>query len=629
MLGTLFCAVHFGGAISVENPGIRLELFLKDLSRQAGQEFRCPTSLNNEVLAASFHDQSIDIVKAQLANVIHGTWEKKEGDWWLTQSSEQKKEEAKWNRDQRMALYRWLIDSLQKEVPKSEWTVAEFEKVWNVAKAPDTLPIANIKAGRFRAMMLQPESRFEARVASLLKPEYFYTDGLHHDNGRYSPRGLPGHLSLPIDIADSLTAFQNESQIYSTVTGQPNRSVRTPAHVEITNRDLGLPRFTMYIYDQRWGYISSCWLAIDLDSSSVVAEGEAFSLSEATKKRIDFYDLLQENRYDRNEDSNMRADPEFAPCRDAMLTATKTDPLGLRQGLCWIDFAKSVHQPLLVNLEEDAYQYRPKLFVPKREQQGIKLGMERVDKDGWVLGRPLNPLANRTWRVDRSLVERFSRLVYSPDFLSLKSQIQVDDLLIYSYLNSAGFPNEAFYVGFDYRGNGPFCLLGTLTPEQLGACINGDRIPVERLSERAQQYLTQLWSNGNLNDLSPLMSDPFASSPIYCLPNGYKGTTLGVSQTDVPVFTTSTDPNAPGTTLGAFAGFIYRGQRSDPANLDKPFQTWRERALTAEVHLGTRVLTQTVSEPGIAERHTYTWKTAPESIRKAVLDTIKGWGTIR
>ncbi|MEI7985415.1 MAG: hypothetical protein WCI55_07275 [Armatimonadota bacterium] len=84
------------GTITFENPGIRLEPFLKEMSKQTGVGFHCPTYLNNEVLAASFKDQSIDILKSQLARVIHGTWEQKEDGWWLIQSSDQKKEEEKW-----------------------------------------------------------------------------------------------------------------------------------------------------------------------------------------------------------------------------------------------------------------------------------------------------------------------------------------------------------------------------------------------------------------------------------------------------------------------------------------------------------------------------------------------------
>jgi hypothetical protein len=50
------------GTITFENPGVRLELCLQEMSKQAGQSLRCPVSLKDEVLAASFQNQSIDIV---------------------------------------------------------------------------------------------------------------------------------------------------------------------------------------------------------------------------------------------------------------------------------------------------------------------------------------------------------------------------------------------------------------------------------------------------------------------------------------------------------------------------------------------------------------------------------------
>ena len=71
---TVFLLLGLTGAtVSIENPGVRLELFLKEVSRQTGQGFHSPTYLNNEVLAASFKDQSIDVLKTQLARVITHT----------------------------------------------------------------------------------------------------------------------------------------------------------------------------------------------------------------------------------------------------------------------------------------------------------------------------------------------------------------------------------------------------------------------------------------------------------------------------------------------------------------------------------------------------------------------------
>ncbi len=625
MTGVLLGLAIHANTLTIENPGIRLELFLKEMEHQTGETYRCPVVLKNEVLAASFENQPLETVKTQLAKVLNAGWEKKSDGWWLDQSSEQKREEKRWNSEQRLALYKWQIDALKQDVPKSEWTVAEFQKYWNAAQNPESKGATSIKAGRFKAMMNTPEGRFEARIAAQLRPEYFYTEGLYRDLLHYSPRGLAQHLPLAIDIDEPLRLFQNEMQIYSTVTGQRGGSVAAPAHVEVRNSDRGIPELSMVIYDQQWNYVSSCWLSIDLDTSPVEAEGESFPLSNATKKRLDYYDLLEENRYDRKEDGRMRADPEFAACRDGMLNATKADPLGLRQGLCWIDFAKSKHQPLLVSLEEDAYQFRPHYLVPKPGQSGLKIGMERIDDGGWTLGRPRNPLLNRTWRTDRSLVERFSKLVYSPEFLSLNSQIQIDDIIRYSYSTSSGIPNEAFLIGYDYRGNGPFCLLGCMSSDQLDAAIRGDRFTPSQLAPRAATYLTELWANGNLNALSPRSRGDFACAA-YCLPNRYQGMTIGANETQVPVFTTSTESTATGVPLGRFAGFIYQGlQNKEPANLDKPFQTWQERAITAEVHLGDKVVTQTVSEPGPGERHTFTWKTAPDSVKKPILDTIKLW----
>ena len=118
------------GTITFENPGIRLEPFLNEMSKQTGIGFHCPTYLNNEVLAASFKDQSIDVLKSQLARVIHGTWEQKEDSWWLVQTSDQKKEEEKWLWETRNRVIQSQIDVLKAVAPTSEWTTQEAYKYW-------------------------------------------------------------------------------------------------------------------------------------------------------------------------------------------------------------------------------------------------------------------------------------------------------------------------------------------------------------------------------------------------------------------------------------------------------------------------------------------------------------------
>ena len=523
------------GTITFENPGIRLELFLKEMSKQTGVGFRCPTYLNNEVLAASFKDQSIDVLKSQLARVIHGTWELKEDGWWLIQSSDQKKEEKKWNHDQRYGLFQWEISRLKEYAPTKELTRAEVQKYYSNRVTGKEIegpnPIESSPVPRRKVLnVMEPENRFQSRISAQLKPEYFDFEGLTKGEKRYTPLGLPGHIKIPIDGEGPLTSFLREFQLGVDLGVTQDRKGSTATNFEI-HVGLGeVPDFHITLFNHLWRYVDSCWSSTELGSTDLIAEGETFQLSPESQQRFDYSNLVSEARYDHSQDAILKANPEYEACARVIRHAIQTDPLGLLQGICWVDFAKIQHRPLLVSLEEDVYQMRPTRFVPKVDQLAIKVGMQRVDQDGWILGRPKNPLYNRTWRVDRSIVESFIKIVESSKYFSIENQLRVDDVSRYAWTFAHGIPNEHFLIGFDSRGNGPFCILGTLSVDQLQSCLKGNRLPAERLPERGQIYLQDLTAHGNLDELCPLIKKGEGSTPIYCLPRGTQGMSIGADR---------------------------------------------------------------------------------------------------
>ncbi len=618
-----------GAMISVENPGIRLELFLKEVSKQTGQQLHCPTFLKDEVLAASFKDQSIDIVKSQLARVIHGTWEQKLDGWWLTQTSAQKKEEQKWNHDQRYELYQWEINRLKGYAPTKELTRAEVQKYYAnrvTGKEIDGPNLSGIPSVPRRKVLniMEPENRFQTRIAAQLKPDYFDFEGLTKGENRYTSQGLPGHIKIPINGAEPLASFLRESRLAVDIGVTEARQVSTVTNFEILVDSGEVPGLHITLYNHLWRYVDSCWASIELGAEDLIAEGEEFPLSPESRRRFDYLNLVNEARYDHSQDASLKANHEYETCARVMRQASQTDPLGLLQGICWVDFAKSQHKPLLVSLEEDVYQMRPARFVPKVEQLPMRVGMQRVDEDGWILGRPKNPLYNRTWRLDRSVVETFAKIVESPKFLTLENQLRIDDISRFAWSFAHGFPNAEFLIGFEGRGNGPFCILGTLSSEQLQSCIQGDRIPAEKLPERGRIYLQQLAAHGNLDELCPLIKKDEWSTPMYCLPNGIQGMSIGASETQVPVIALGDKPDAKCMHLYSYANKIRKAIQTNSSQLDEPIQLAYRTALTAEVHLGERVVTQTVDQPGEGERKACTWKTLPDSVRREVLERIGG-----
>ncbi len=625
-MGVMILCGLIGTVFSYETPGIRLELLLKDWSKLTQEELHCPQFLKNEVIATSFENQSFEIVKAQLARVVHATWTQKEDGWWLGQSGEQQKEEKKWNYDHRRALVQWEIDHLKQHAPTRDWTQGEAEKHWILYKQARKRTGEKVSEAQRNALELEtPQNRFVERVAALLKPEFFPLDSIEYDRSRYAINGLPGHIRLPIDLTPAFQSYKVENDLLKVVSGQEREN--PPKHFEIRAGSFETPEFNIYVYDDNWQYVDSCWASFDAGYTEIVAEGENFTLSPETQAVMNYADLIEKNLYDDEAYPMLKQQPLYPKITQTMREATKTDPLGILQGPCWIDFAKSRKMPVMVNLEDQTEMYRPKQFVPTVTQKSPVLGMVRVDEDGWVLGRPINPFLNRSLRIDRSIVERFTKLVADTDVQSIETQIPLQDIGRYSWTYAAGVPNYKFLVGYDAPSNGVFCLLGTLSQEQLKSCTNGVRIPAERLPDRAKKYLTDLWSNGNLDDLSPLAKGASNSTPVYLLPQGIRGMSLTAEDTTQTVFEfTRGEGPSNAIVFDDFASLIKEALQNYPVLLDKPFRVGTARCMTAKVYLGEKSVSQTVTGPKTFDDKTYTWKTLPESIKTPIIEAMKRGG---
>ncbi|MEI8282865.1 MAG: hypothetical protein WCG75_10705, partial [Armatimonadota bacterium] len=278
-----------GATISVENPGIRLELFLKEVSKQTGQQFHCPTYLNNEVLAASFKDQSIDIVKSQLARVIHGNWEQKPDGWWLTQTSAQKKEELGWNREIRRSLIQSMIDAGKAHLPQKEWTINDAEKYQRLRKDA-VKPNGEHKytAAERRSIFAQSaDNRFAATFLSQLKPEMFPLDSLSDDYQLYTVNGDGLGQNLPLSLVDNLAMMDRELRLSALLTNRP-ASDSASRRILFTMQHEYPIYPSVVIYDGYWRY--NALPDTFVLSPLVRFKGESFPLSPALK---DYFEAIK------------------------------------------------------------------------------------------------------------------------------------------------------------------------------------------------------------------------------------------------------------------------------------------------------------------------------------------------
>ncbi len=616
------------GTITFENPGIRLELFLKEISKQTGVGFHCPPYLNNEVLAASFKDQSIDILKSQLARVIHGTWEQKEDGWWLIQSSDQKKEEEKWVWETRNTVLQMQIDAFKVAEPKSEWTTKEANKYWMDLQASkkrtgeDVMTSANRMALRMRS----PESRLGSAIASQLTVNMLTDDPLKPNFNRYSVNGLPGHINLPIKFGDAFPRYVNERQLFQALGGNVDVKGR-PVNFELSYSTGERGYFFIQWLDKDWRYLGSWFPIPSFESKKFEPKGEIFKVSDSTR---DILALQKEIN------AGSEAAPVFEKYQDSpllkeavisMFQATKQDPLGIIQGRCWIDFAKSVNRPLLVNLKDDEDIPRPSLHVPLVVQNNFVFGMKREDADGWVLGRPINPLFNRSWRMDRKLIEEYARLTTTPNTPNFYPILQKSRIGAFIAYFTTGIPNQAFLLD-DLQINGYVSgVFGSLPEDQLNACLRGARIPVSSLPTHGLELMNFLLRDGVFTELSPVAKDDSISlCPLYYLPNGTKGMSLGAFIKIEPEFRFATEPvQEYGTVfdINSFADLI-KEARADSPVFDSKFSLVSQRIFVATFHLGNKSMSEETIDPTVqTNMPTYTWKTLPDSVRQQVLEAMK------
>lgn len=610
-----------GGGLTFEYPGIRLELFLKEFSRQAKENFKCPTTLNNEVLAMSFENQSVDVIKARLAEVIHGTWEKKEDGWWLVQSSDQRKDEVEWNRSQRYKLLKFQIDEMSKIAPQKEWAQKDAEQYfrdYQDSRRRTGEGIWNSKR-RMALRLKSPENRFGESIAALLKPDQLMSDGLEPGISWYAPNPLRTQLPINLDISKPLRQFQTEMELYRSVGGEG--SIEVPAKVEVEVSDGDIPYISFAAYDRNWKFVTSASPGFFV-SNTLRIEGETFALSPKTQEIFDLLD--QANMMSSDEDfERLQGNATYQEILKTFRRADETDPLGILQGRVWIDFAKSLKKPLLVNLEEDLKAWRPKYLVPKKTDSVPLLGMMREDKEGWVLARPVNPYGNRVWRMDRKLVVDKVRFQMGPDHENWANQLRLYDISSFCGFYAYGVPNDVL-LPYDVYGNSLPAILGTLSDQQIQNLFKGDTIAVENLPKRAQFYLSYKLNEGSLNELSLLSTDDASAlCPRFCFPNGTAGMRIGATKQNSLVFLFGSKANQYSISVDQMAEVMKDAEVSPEGE----FQVSEGITISTYVWLGAKHFKEDINQSTKSDGKVYTWKTLPQVWKNMVLAKIKGGGS--
>lgn len=602
--------LSLGSTITYENPGIRLELLLKELSNLSGESLHCPTTLKNEVLAASFENQSIDIVKTQLARVIHGTWTEKEDGWWLVQTGEQQKEEREWNAKQRHDLLQMQIDGLKAQASSHEWSSEEAEKYARDLKDSTRRTGEGVwNSAQRRALRLKsPEARMAENIARSLKPDIFENSGLEFTFQYYADIQIPFHTPLSLDISNAMRQYASEAGLLRSIdpSSADQSSVKTAAHLEISVDSGEIPYLSFTIYDRNWHYVQSS-LAGFWSLPNLRVEGEKFPFSAQTTKILELETRIDSQGEEREK---LEQDPAYVAANRVLLNAVKQDPLGIKSGQCWIDFARFSQKPLVVNLEEEGYTWRPRFFVPTISEKPRVIGMQRLDEDGWILGRPTNPLSNRSWRMDRSTIQEIAKL-RNLTSRSLVQKLRDEDLTATAKFFTRGIPGEAFMTDTT-NSSQLFAVLGGLTEGQLADCLKGKGILVTQLPKRSQTFLIESLMLGLLNDIAPDTKDGLDLCPSVAFPNGLQGMTI---EAKVEPDYTFTFPKTDTFSSSMMAHMVR--QKNFPEII--PFQVQHEPRIRVALSLGQKRKEASDTIGYKEDFGKYTWRSLPDEVKRLVL----------
>lgn len=609
MISILVGTALLQAQVSMATPGQRLELFVEELAAKAGEPYHCSGYLKNEVIVAAFENQPIATIRDQLAKVVHGTWEKRPDGWWITQSSEQQKEERDWNSKQRFELIKMQIDGLAGLTPKAQWQVADAEKysrdlidsrrrtgegIWTSAMR---------RALRFRS----PEGRFAAMVGGSVIPDQITTSGLEYDFLHFADVPIPFHSKLPVNSDAAMKNYKHEMELLGQIGADlslQTSSTKTAAHVTMAVESGELPYISFTFFDSDWVSTQSIFAGVYL-LTSIRPEPELFPLSSRTKETMD---LWQDLMIGDQGVKGLRQNPIADAAQKVFLNAVKKDPLSIIDGPLWMDYANYVHKPLIANLEEGVQTWRPKNKVPKMTGTRPMIGMERLDANGWVLARPVNPLQNRTWRIDRALIQSMAKTRTSQSSSEMSQlKAEYDDLYVAYF--SKGIPAYEFMS--EKPSESPLVgVLGCLSETQLNACKRGDTIAVTSLPNLVQVCLMDYILSGMLNVLSPIADRAVGGDlcPAIAFPNGLQGMRLGVRVRNDIEFQIQDSRFL----SDSMADMRSSKQISD----DQLFEVYRVKYLTSVIYLGNKEMTENSSIGSREFVGKYTWKTLPDEFKK-------------
>ena len=522
-LGVLL-SVHQAPKVSLDLRGVRMENAAPIIAKSLGMNWLdVGATLKNEVVLVRAKDVDPEILKAKIAKVLNGAWERQNDGWALIQSPEQKSAERKIYDKERYKFFSGIVDRAKKKLaglkPFDEENCKQILKDLKVLSTTKSSreDFGNKIWRRISKIDEQsPMSRFANRAAMRITPEVWLK--LTEQNPRvvFCTRPNSMQQDFPIRIDDLIgMAMEEQSQWSSFASGEPLQGPSAGPDDESGNYSLG------NLNDHRAPFKSTDFymvsMTIELASQSIEfnaydAKGKStFSTSvnaygddelgvdfdykteiEKLKKRIvkvtgeaaEYLDLVSPmSQFGGRREKKKAISPALLA---KLLQPEKIDPLSISAPDIYLP---SIETPNVVMVMND-FQ-RVARFVEFKDERFMRFSPANIeDKDGWFLLSSPNPIAGRKAMPDRQKLGNMLRFMNANKRpLTIEEQasfaLQLPWEVDYSWAYKSHLEALDTTSIESYNGKAALRIYGSLTSGQVNQAKKGG-VPLGSLSNEAK-----------------------------------------------------------------------------------------------------------------------------------------------
>ncbi len=514
--------------VSLELRGVRLENAAPILSRSFGMEsLEIGPTLKNEVILVRTQNVDPEVLKANLAKVLNGTWLHRKEGWWFTQTDEQKTAEKKIYDKARYKFFTELVEKSKKKLA----TMVPFDEGLCKKLLKDLQVISTTKVDRrsnniwLRIAKINeqsPMNRFAYRAAMRITPDVWMK--LTEENPRIvfcsKPNGM--QQPFPFRIDDLLAmSIQEQNQWSTYAAGEPLRGpIATGPGGSEEEGYYGLGGLNDHREPFKSTDFSYMTMTIELSGQSLEFNAYDAKGKSTVQASINFDEALEEDyNYDyKSEYEKMkkkmvkvtgeadeylnlislmdmfgrrkeRNQPISPGLLEKILNPEKVDPLSISAPDVYL---KSIDTPNVVMAMND--NQRMMRFAEFREARYMRFSPANiVDANGWFLLSQPNPIANRKLMPDRKKLGPMLRFVYAKKRpLNIEEQAAFALQLPWSEEYSWAYQSYMKLVDSSevesYNSKSSLRIYGSLTPGQVAQAKKGG-VQLSALSDDAKQEI--------------------------------------------------------------------------------------------------------------------------------------------